>query len=75
MDSTPFDIDMMSRSIRLLRYMSYENQNDDYKSIINMINKYLLTYCHHDICTDEIDINIDQTKTIKYCEKCGLTFD
>ena len=75
MDSPPFDIDMMSRSIRLLRYVPYENQNDDYKCILHMVRKYLLTYCNHEIYIDEIDVDVDQTKTIKYCDKCGLTFD
>lgn len=75
MNLQQYDIDIMSKTIGLLRSLPSREQNDDYKRIVNMINDYLSTYCHHNICIDEIDIGVDQTKTIKYCEKCYLTFD
>lgn len=31
--------------------------------------------CCHEIITDYIDIDPDKSMTIKYCNKCSLTFD
>lgn len=32
-------------------------------------------HCCHEIITDYIDIDPDKSMTIKYCNKCSLTFD
>jgi hypothetical protein len=49
--------------------------------LINLINLYnkeiddkINNFCDHLIVVDDIDISLDESKRIKYCKKCELTF-
>ena len=45
-----------------------------YRKILKDINCYLHLNCRHSYVIDTIDIDPDRSQTIKYCEKCSLTF-
>lgn len=48
--------------------------NNDYKKIQQLMEKFIRTYCNHEIVHDLIDIDPDRSKSITYCEKCYITF-
>lgn len=48
--------------------------NNDYNKIIKEINSFLLKNCNHVWIDDSIDITPDESKTIRYCENCEVTF-
>lgn len=75
MSSTTYDIDIMSQIIGMLHSLPREEQNHDYKHIMDKVNNYLLKKCKHVIVTDHIDTDVEHSEKIKYCEKCYLTFD
>jgi hypothetical protein len=75
MNSTTYDIDIMSQIIGMLHSLPIDEQNSDYKYIMDLVNNYLLKNCKHTIIADHIDTDVDRSETIKYCEKCYLTFD
>lgn len=75
MESTTYDIDIMSQIIGMLDSLPRDEQNSDYKYIMDLVNNYLLKNCKHNIITDHIDNDVERSETIKYCENCYLTFD
>jgi len=68
-------IDVMVRAKSYLDGIPISLQDSEYKEILNLINKYILKNCNHNIIEDTIDITLDKSKTIYYCEKCMLCFD
>jgi len=68
-------IEMMVRAKSYLDGIPTPLQDSEYKEILNLINKYILKNCNHNIIEDTIDITLDKSKTIYYCEKCMLCFD
>lgn len=67
------DIDKMKQIKHILEYCTFKNS--EHKDILNATNDFLLKYCVHKIVKDSIDIDLDRSKTIYYCEKCELTFN
>jgi len=62
---------------QVLNNVSNDKQNPDYKNIIQLIEKYLIDHsddCDHNIIDDLIDIDLDRSKTVKYCTICYKTF-
>jgi hypothetical protein len=57
-----------------LNAVSKDKQNSDYKNIIQLIEKYLIKQCDHNIIDDLIDIDPDRSMMIKYCTICYKTF-
>ena len=68
-------IDVMVRAKSYLDGIPVLLQDSEYKEILNLVNKYILKNCNHNIIEDTIDITLDKSKTIYYCEKCMLCFD
>lgn len=64
----------METAKRVLNNVSNDNQNPDYKNIIQLIEKYLIDHCNHNIIDDLIDIDPDRSQMIKYCTICYKTF-
>lgn len=50
-------------------------QSKDYQKIVQMIHNYLNNNCKHNLVYDYIDIDLDRTKHICYCNKCFITFN
>ena len=48
--------------------------NSEYKKIYESILEYIKTHCNHKIVEDYIDIGIDESKKIYFCELCFTTF-
>ena len=69
------DIEFMTNAKMQLEGLIDPYQNDDYKCILQHINAYLRKHCNHNIISDVIDISETRSKTIYYCENCGLSFD
>lgn len=75
MEPLPYDIDIMSQILGMLHSLPTDEHNNDYRQVTELVKSYLSKHCHHAICNDEIDVDVDKTKTITYCEKCYLTLD
>lgn len=71
----PEDVYFMERASAKLRSLPKSMQNEDYKTIIKLMDEYLKKHCNHCIITDLIDIDPDTSKTIRYCGFCNLTFN
>lgn len=69
------DIELMANAKTQLDGLLATTQNIEYKCIVQLVNGYLRKYCKHNIVSDVIDISETHSKTIYYCECCGLTFD
>ena len=48
---------------------------DHLEHLIANTNLEITNHCCHEIITDYIDIDPDKSMTIKYCNKCSLTFE
>jgi hypothetical protein len=75
MPSNNEDIDHMMRARTNLETLPDEFKNDEYNMILDLIKKYIETNCQHDIVSDSIDLNYDESRTIYYCRDCMKTFD
>lgn len=69
------DVEFMANAKMQLEGLIDIYQNHEYKCILQQINAYLRKYCTHNIVSDLIDISETRSKTIYYCENCGLSFD
>jgi|TARA_B100001287_G_scaffold235848_1_gene208174 hypothetical protein len=49
-------------------------KNDEINIILKKVDEFLLKHCRHEIVDDLIDIDPDRSKSIRYCEKCFITF-
>ena len=67
-------IETMSRALSSLNTVSVIMQNQEYKSIVESIKRYLDNNCQHRIIEDDIDTGPESSKRIFYCENCYLTF-
>jgi hypothetical protein len=68
-------VDVMVRAKSYLDGIPVLLQDSEYREILNLINKYILKNCNHKVIEDTIDITLDESKTIYYCEKCLHCFD
>lgn len=75
METIETDVERMIQAKYNLDGLHIENQNVEYKLILNMIDAYLNKHCKHSIITDLIDITAERSQIVNYCEKCNLTFD
>ena len=75
MESHTYDVDIMVQIMGLLESLPCQEQNNDYKKIVTMVNTYLSNHCQHHIITDYIDTDVERGETIQYCEKCSLTMN
>lgn len=75
MKTYTYDIDIMIQISGLLESLPCQEQNNDYKKIVDIVNAYLSKHCTHNIVTDYIDTDVECGKMIKYCEKCSLTIN
>ena len=69
------DVEFMANAKMQLEGLIDTYQNEDYKCILQQIDAYLRKHCTHNIISDVIDISETRSKTIYYCENCGLSFD
>jgi hypothetical protein len=74
-NSCTIDVELMANAKTQLDGLLETSQNVDFKCIAQLVNAYLRKYCNHTIVSDMIDISDTCSKTIYYCEYCGLTFD
>jgi len=49
-------------------------KNDEIDDIIKKVDSFLIKYCEHNIIDDTIDIDQDKSTSIRYCDKCFITF-
>ena len=60
--------------IEIKNILVSSEKNDEVNTILKMVDKFLLKHCRHEIVDDLIDIDPDRSKSIRYCEKCLITF-
>ena len=50
-----------------------DEQNEEYKNLMKIINYFLLKYCSHELVYDTIDIDPERSENICYCKICNIT--
>ena len=61
--------------IEIKNILISSEKNDELNIILKKVDEFLLKNCSHEIVTDLIDIDPDRSKSIRYCEKCFITFN
>jgi hypothetical protein len=66
---------MTEHLVNLILDMKDEMERLDLKTDENnkIINTFLLQYCVHEVVRDDIDISLDRSMTIFYCNKCNVS--
>jgi len=65
----------METARRYLNAVPNSSQDEEFKEILCLVEKYLNTHCNHNIIEDLIDIDPDRSKMVKYCNLCYKTFN
>jgi hypothetical protein len=68
------DVNIMARVKSYLEAIPKQYQNRDYSEINKRVDAYVKHYCNHDVTCDSVDIDMERSKTIYYCEICLRTF-
>jgi hypothetical protein len=68
------NISIMLSAKLILERIPKEQQDFDYKQIHCKVKQYLANHCQHTIVRDDIDVGIEESMTIYYCEKCETVF-
>jgi hypothetical protein len=68
------DVNIMARVKSYLEAIPKQYQNRDYSEINKRVDAYVKHYCNHDVTCDSVDIDMERSKTIYYCETCLRTF-
>lgn len=68
------DVNIMARVKSYLEAIPTQYQNRDYSEINKRVAAYVKHYCKHDVACDSVDIDLERSKTIYYCETCLRTF-
>jgi hypothetical protein len=68
------DVNIMARVKSYLEAIPKQYQNRDYSEINKRVDAYVKQYCRHDVTRDSVDIEMERSKTIYYCETCLRTF-
>lgn len=68
------DVNIMARVKSYLEAIPKQYQNRDYSEINKRVDAYVKHYCKHDVACDSVDIDMERSKTIYYCETCLRTF-
>ena len=76
MDQNTHDkLRLMVNARSCLNSVSKEEQDDEWKSILKTINKYIEQICVHEFVYDWIDTDPDRSAMIQYCVHCEKTMD
>lgn len=68
-------IETMIHIKKELEKIPYEDQSIEYRGIVEQVSNYLKKNCPHKLVDDSIDIDLDRSQTICYCEICYTCFD
>jgi hypothetical protein len=69
-----YDIELLVRAKTYLDSFPVRLQSPDYKKIVDMVNEYIHRNCKHRIVDDSIDVSLDESRSIRYCELCFKNF-
>lgn len=69
-----YDIELLVRAKTYLDSFPVRLQSPDYKKIVEMVNSYIHKNCKHRIVDDSIDVSLDESRSIRYCELCFKNF-
>lgn len=68
------ELETLIEAKKLLSNVPFNRQSVDYINICFEIDSILYRRCNHKICFDSIDIDVERSENICYCENCYLTF-
>jgi len=69
------DIYIVREMLSVLEYYKNLNPNEEnYKIVLNNCRDYLKKNCCHNIVNDLIDIDLDRSEFIRYCNICNVRF-
>ena len=67
-------IAMMTSAKHSLERVLLKNRDAGYANIVSIIDNYIQTNCSHTIVRDLIDIDLERSQTIFYCQQCYTEF-
>ena len=68
------ELDLLVVAKNTLSNIHIDLQSVEYENIIFDINCAIHRKCEHNIINDTIDIDVEKTQNIYYCDKCYITF-
>lgn len=71
-DTNNFFIHMLSLLDEKIYISQFMRDNVNVTTIRDNIRKFLIANCEHDLVTDYIDIDPEQSQQIIYCTKCMI---
>ena len=69
------EFDNILKSYEILTNIPMDQRSDKYRGITRFHEFKIHENCNHNIIEDSIDIDVDYSKTIYYCDTCRLTFN
>lgn len=69
-----YDIELLVRAKTYLDSFPVRLQSPEYKKIVELVNSYIHSNCKHRIVDDSIDVSLDESRSIRYCELCFKNF-
>jgi len=70
-----FEIDAMLQIKHILTDMKDKTPCPRIEQILTLVDDYIHQQCVHSIVTDMIDVDVEKSVTIRYCENCMKTFE
>jgi hypothetical protein len=68
------DVQNMIQVQAILETIPLREQKEDYHKIYNLVTKYITNHCLHCVVSDLIDVDVERSETIYYCNICFQTF-
>ena len=62
-------------SYDILSEVPSDQRSDRYRMIMRFLEFKIHENCNHEIVEDSIDINVEYSRTIHYCDTCKLSFN
>jgi hypothetical protein len=69
------ELHFLIESTEHLKCVPFENRTDTFKDIILSNEFCLYENCIHEYIQDYVDVSLDKTVMITYCDRCNLPFD
>lgn len=69
------EIACLVKSVEQLKCVPVEHRTDTYNKLICLNQIQLYENCEHEYIHDFIDVSLDKTVMITYCNKCNLDFN
>lgn len=74
MEENTNEVNIMIEVRNNMEKIPLDYQTIEYYNIYKSITSYIEKNCQHNLVQDTIDIDLDTSRTICYCNRCFMTF-